>query len=197
MAIDTELLASARAAEARLVEAERALDLARAEFRYGVRKLHLAGGSLREIGEALNLSHQRVHQIVEEARGGRGGVGRAGLPSLPGRREPTRCSFCGRSQQGQKEAGKFVAGPGFISICDTCVPKASEVIATGQVGATPISSLKPIPAEVADAKCSFCGKPRDRVDGLAFAAGLTTAGVAICTECLVLCQEIMAESRPA
>jgi ClpX C4-type zinc finger len=29
------------------------------------------------------------------------------------------------------------------------------------------------------------------VDGLALAAGTTTAGVTICTECVALCQEIV------
>jgi len=70
MGVDEELLAAAQAAQARVVEAERGVDLARAEFRYSVRKLHLAGASLRELGEALGLSHQRVHQLVEEAGGG-------------------------------------------------------------------------------------------------------------------------------
>ena len=72
MAVDAELLKAARNAQARLVDADRAADIARAEFRHAVRRLHLAGGSLREIAEALGLSHQRVHQIVEEADGGRG-----------------------------------------------------------------------------------------------------------------------------
>ncbi|MDX6419366.1 MAG: hypothetical protein QOG28_3986 [Trebonia sp.] len=39
MEVDAELLAAARAAQARVVEAERAVDLARAEFRYSVREL--------------------------------------------------------------------------------------------------------------------------------------------------------------
>jgi hypothetical protein len=50
MEVDAELLAAARAAQARVVEAERAVDLARAEFRYSVRELHFAGASLRERG---------------------------------------------------------------------------------------------------------------------------------------------------
>jgi DNA-directed RNA polymerase specialized sigma24 family protein len=72
MAVDEELLTAARAAQARVVELERAVDLARAEFRYAVRKLHLAGASLREIGDALNLSHQRalLHRASRPAPAG-------------------------------------------------------------------------------------------------------------------------------
>jgi hypothetical protein len=35
------------------------------DYHHAIKKLHAAGGSLREIAEALELSHQRVHQIVE------------------------------------------------------------------------------------------------------------------------------------
>jgi ATP-dependent Clp protease ATP-binding subunit ClpX len=40
----------------------------------------------------------------------------------------------------------------------------------------------------APVKCSFCGKRRHQVTGLAVAAR-----VAICTECLALCHEIITE----
>ena len=196
MAVDEELLAAARAAQARVVEAERAVDLARAEFRYSVRELHFAGASLRELGDALNLSHQRVHQLVEEVEGGRRGwrsvAGRGDRP----RRGELTCSFCGKSQ---KETRKLIAGAG-ATICDTCAEKAGRVLATGEVAATPLSSIKPVPLPTAAsapaeaeavATCSFCGKGRHRVDGLAMAAGTTTAGVTICTECLALCAEIV------
>lgn len=198
MAVDKELLAAARASQGRVVESERAVDLARAEFRYSVRKLHLAGASLREIGDALNLSHQRVHQIVEEAGGtGRGWRSFAGRGDHP-RRDAPSCSFCGKSR---KEVRKLIVGPG-AAICETCADKASQVLETGRVGATPLSAIKPlprpakadVPAEAAAVtKCSFCGKGRHQVDGLAMAAGTTTAGVTICTECLALCHEIVAD----
>lgn len=197
MAVDEELLAAARAAQARVVEYERAVDLARAEFRYGVRKLHLAGASLREIGDALNLSHQRVHQLVEEADGGaRGWRSFASRGDRPKRGE-LACSFCGKAQ---KEVGKLIAGPGYVAICDACTGKAAQVLATGGVAATPLSSIKPLPLAAEDdgpeavARCSFCGKGRHQVAGLAMAAGTTTAGVTICDECLTLCQEIIAET---
>ena len=196
MGVDEELLAAARAAQARVVEAERGVDLARAEFRYSVRKLHLAGASLRELGEALSLSHQRVHQLVEEAGGGwRSFTVRGERP----RRGDLRCSFCGKPQ---KETRKLIAGSGGVAICDACAAKAGRVLETGKVAATPLSSIKPVPLPTTGAapspagaaeRCSFCGKGRDQVDGLAMAAGTTTAGVSICTECVALCHEIVNE----
>jgi ATP-dependent protease Clp ATPase subunit len=45
------------------------------------------------------------------------------------------------------------------------------------------------------ATCSFCGKDRRQVTGLAIAAGTTMAGVTVCDECVALCREIIAESR--
>ncbi len=199
MAVDEELLAAARASQGRVVESERAVDLARTEFRYSVRKLHLAGASLREIGDALNLSHQRVHQIVEEAGGGGRGWRSFAGPGHRSRRDESACSFCGKSR---KQVRTLIAGPNMIAICDTCAGKAGQVLETGKVAATRLSSIKPVPrAAEADvpadtetaARCCFCGKGRHQVDGLAMAAGAVTAGVTICTECLALCQEILSD----
>ena len=69
--MDQELLATAKRAAERLIEAEHDAEVARAEFHRAVRRLHLGGASLREMAAALGLSHQRVHQIVESAGGGR------------------------------------------------------------------------------------------------------------------------------
>jgi hypothetical protein len=196
MAVDQRLLAAARASQGRVVESERAVELARAEFRYSVRKLHLAGASLREIGDALNLSHQRVHQLVEEAEGGGRGWRSFAARGERARRGELPCSFCGKSR---KEVRKLIVGPG-VAICEVCAGKAGQVLSTGEVAATPLSSIKPVlpPVEAdvsteaeAVATCSFCGKGRHQVAGLAMAAGTTTAGVTICTECLALCEEIV------
>jgi len=185
MPIHQELLDDARAAEARLIDAERDADIARAEFHHAVRRLQLSGASLREIAEALGLSHQRVHQIVEGAGGAR-----------PWRRVASRdkgepgsmlkCSFCGKQQ---KQVRKLIAGPG-VYTCNECIEKADRVIATGEATATPLFSMKSLgeDEDTSRFKCSFCGKRRHQVSGLAIAAQL-----AICTECLALCHEIIAE----
>jgi hypothetical protein len=179
MNLDPDLLAKARDAETRLIDAERDAEVARADFHQAVRRLQLAGGSLREIAEALSISHQRVHQIVEGAGGSR-----------PWRRPRPRdksvlyCSFCGR---GQREVRKLIAGPG-VYICDRCVDLADRVIATSEPDATPVSSIEAIAEDAATAKCSFCGKRRDQVTGLAGASEGT-----ICNECVGLCHEIVTE----
>jgi hypothetical protein len=54
-----------RAARDRFLAAERDFEHARADLHYAIRSLHAAGGSMREIAQAVGLSHQRVHQIVD------------------------------------------------------------------------------------------------------------------------------------
>ena len=67
--LDARLLGDARDARERVIDFQHELDRARADYQHAIRRLHAAGGSLREIAESLDLSHQRVHQIVEEAPG--------------------------------------------------------------------------------------------------------------------------------
>ncbi len=63
--LEPTVLAEARTSRDRLLELQHELERARADYNDSVRRLHAAGGSLREIAENLGLSHQRVHQIVE------------------------------------------------------------------------------------------------------------------------------------
>lgn len=70
MALDDELLQRAREARQRLAGLEGEVGHARVDYHQSIRSLHAAGGSLREVAEALGLSHQRVHQIVEGEAGG-------------------------------------------------------------------------------------------------------------------------------
>jgi ClpA/ClpB-like protein len=73
MTLDEEVLAEAREARQRLVDLESQTAHVRVDYQHAIKKLHAAGGSLREIADALELSHQRVHQIVEGPSGPPGG----------------------------------------------------------------------------------------------------------------------------
>ncbi len=185
--VDEELLAAARQAQERLIEADHAAAVAKAEFHRAVRRLHLSGASLRELAAALHLSHQRVHQIVEIAGGGRRWGRRGRLPP------DLACSFCGRPQ---RKTRKLIAGPG-IYICEKCVDAAEAVIRTGQATETALGPLQSVPGNMTQRRCGFCGKHRLQVTGLATGAGSPAAkpagDTAICAECLILCREIHSE----
>ena len=73
MTLDEQILAEAKEARQRLVDLESQTAHLRVDYQHAIKKLHAAGGSLREIAEALELSHQRVHQIVEGPAGPPGG----------------------------------------------------------------------------------------------------------------------------
>jgi hypothetical protein len=185
--MDAELLAQARRAEERLIEAEQDAEVARAEFHRAVRRLHLSGTSLRELASALAISHQRVHQIVEAAGGSRRWrVRREQAAGLA-------CSFCGRAQ-GQTR--RLVTGPG-VYICEKCIALAETVIASGRAAQTPLGPVRAVPEDAASRRCSFCGKHRRQVSGLAASidnpAGKLSGDAAICAQCLTLCREIHAE----
>src|SRR5918994_1562637 len=65
MTLDEGVLNEARELRSRLLELQHDADRAKLDYHHAIRRLHAAGGSMREIAEALDLSHQRVHQIVE------------------------------------------------------------------------------------------------------------------------------------
>jgi hypothetical protein len=185
--VDEELLAQAKRAEVRLIEAEHDAEIARAEFHRAVRRLHLSGASLRELAGALRLSHQRIHQIVGAAGGGRRWRSR-GNPALE-----LACSFCGRAQ---RKTRRLVAGPG-VYICEACVELAEAVIASGRSAETRLGPVQAVSEDATRRRCSFCGKQRHEVTGLATTvdnpSGKFAGDAAICSECLTLCGEIHAE----
>jgi hypothetical protein len=194
--VNDELLAEARRAQERLIDAERDADVARAEFYRAVRRLHLHGASLRELAASLGLSHQRVHQIVEEAGGSRRWI-RVGRESR--RRDPLllSCTFCARRQN---EVRKLIAGPG-VYICDPCIALAGDVISSGDPAATELGTMNALPAHATRLKCTFCGKDRGQAPGMAVLPEVTvertSSSAAICSECLVLCGEIITEELDA
>jgi len=187
MPLDTRLLEQAKKAEERVIDAEHAAEVARADFHRAVRRLQLAGASLREIADALGLSHQRVHQIVESAGGSRRWRARRPAPE-----QLACCSFCGRDQ---KHTKALITGPGGVGICDRCIPQAAATIAAeippaGKPVTMRFEGMYPVPGQARAERCSFCGKRRHQVAGMAAAAR-----VKICDECLDLCREIRDEIK--
>ena len=174
MVIDEGLLRQARAAGGRLADAQRQAELAKADYHHAVRRLHFAGASMREVAEALELSHQRVHQIVE-ATGGTGG-----WKSKRGANAAMACSFCGLPDA---EVAKLIAGPG-IFICDQCVAMVRRVADTGEGEETERTRVDPLAG--AALRCSFCGRAQGKVGTMVAGPGLC-----ICGECVQLCEEIL------
>lgn len=193
MPVDDELVQHAKRAAARLSDCEREFEVARSDYHHAVRRLHLAGASMREIAAALDLSHQRVHQIIESAGGNGRRWKRTSSDSSTG---ALTCSFCGLAQ---KKVRKLVAGPG-VYICNECVPLAVRVVACDAGGATTPAGTEVI-GRASGRHCSFCGRGAQEVGRLASsAAGGPSAAkwadgddVNICGECLNLCEDIIAE----
>jgi hypothetical protein len=72
VSLDSDRLNEATEARDRLLDLQHEVERARSDYHHAIRRLHAAGGSLREIADCLGLSHQRVHQIVEAPAGERG-----------------------------------------------------------------------------------------------------------------------------
>src|SRR5829696_2280394 len=118
MGLDMELVREAARAKEELAVAEHAAYRAKVHYHQAIRRLHAAGGSLREIAEAFRLSHQRVHQIINEAA--EATRRRRESQVLSGRLGP--CSFCGRPHD---VCAKLIVGPE-VFICDRCVMQATR-----------------------------------------------------------------------
>src|SRR5262249_31809713 len=155
--------------------AERQVQLARADYHTAVRRLHLGGASLREVAQALGLSHQRVQQMVK----GVGGSWWQRMWRSRGAGRDASCTFC---ESPPREVAKVIAGPN-VFICDACVSLAEAGLAA-PAGREPGQSLPPI--RTLGARCSFCRKRRRADRAL---VGMPAAR--ICTECLQLCRQIL------
>ena len=105
MTLDEQILAEAKEVRQHLVDLETQTAHARVDYHAAIKKLHAAGGSLREIAEALELSHQRVHQIVD------GPAGRAGTAAVDARRAEARPPPSRRSQPAVLRAPASTTAP--------------------------------------------------------------------------------------
>ena len=170
--LDPRLYAQARAAAAQLSEAERRLLLVRTDYHTAIRRLHLGGASLREIAEALSLSHQRVQQIVE----GAGGSWWSRVWRTRAITGDLVCTWCDRPQS---EVSKLIAGPN-VFICESCIEAAERAMR-----GTPGAGLKRATAG-AKGRCAFCRKR-----GSQKRAVLMGPAAGVCEECLRVCREIL------
>ena len=180
MTINKQLLEKALAAGAKLTDAERQVELARTEYHAIVRRMHLAGGSLRDIAHSLELSHQRVQQMVGNA----GGSWWHRVWRSRNAKRNLICTFC---QRPDNQVAKLIAGPG-VFICDACVALAER---TKNGGSRATRGSLTLAKEGAKARCSFCRKRRTADRPL-----LTSSSASICGECLHACQQIIVDSPP-
>jgi len=192
MGLDKELVREAARAKEELAVAEHAAYRAKVHYHQAIRRLHAAGGSLREIAEAFRMSHQRVHQIINEAA--EATRRRRESQVLSGPVGP--CSFCGRPRD---VCAKLIVGPE-VFICDRCVMQVTRLAVGSAVEGQVEGSLRLEPSK-SQAKCSFCGLEARQVrhlvaSGLAVPAGKFGELPRICDKCRDLCLEILAEPSP-
>ena len=172
MALRAELLSKAQDAAAHLADAERQVLVARAEYHTAVRRLHLAGSSLREVAEALGLSHQRIQQIVD---GSGGSWWRRAWRTRRAARAAV-CTWCGRPPS---EVEKLVAGP-HVYLCDGCLLQAERALRAASGSSGFMATRSP------GARCSFCSRRAGSARLLVIHKAAN-----VCTECLHQCRDIM------
>jgi ClpX C4-type zinc finger protein len=189
MGLDLELLGEARQARDRLVDLQHEAEQAQVAYQHTIRRLHARGGSMREIADALGLSYQRVHQVVDVSTG-KGAVKPSAIPN-------SSCAFCGAAGS---EVRMLIAGPR-VFICDRCVTLADEVVAERGQRTNELTLLVALDLRNPKMRCSFCSKRRDRTDVMVHAPRRPGVGkyrkrdpgVRICVDCLELCHEILGE----
>ena len=190
MALDEGLLRDARQTRERMLDLQHQAELTRVDHDHLVRRLHAGGATMREIADALGLSHQRIHQIVDGGRNGKEPakttlLGRLGRRSESGARRLRQagcaCSLCGR---GGFEVEQLVAGPG-VFICDRCIEVAAELLEGGDRDSELIAV-----APGSDSSCSFCRKGSKRTGPL-----IVGRAAAICGSCTGLGKDIEARGR--
>ena len=172
--LDHDLLEKAKAASVRFAEAECQALASRADYHTAIRRLHLGGGSLREIAQALAVSHQRVQQVVAVTGG-------SWWRRVWRTRNLTRDAICTWCDRPPAEVSKLIAGPN-VYICDACVAAAERAMKDGTKRAGELRQAK----DGDRGRCSFCRKKKGDKRPL-----VTGPAANICGECLRICREIL------
>lgn len=144
----SDLWAETTEARRRVEEAETGAEQARSVYHELIRRLNTSGVSLREIATRLELSHQRVHQIVSGAA----------------------CGFCERRRA---DVARLVAGPG-VFICDSCTALGLHALAQGW-GASDEHTRMEVRNDD-ELRCCFCRKRSQKVGALAARGGMRICG---------------------
>jgi ClpX C4-type zinc finger len=150
-------------------EAERQVLLARTDYRTAIRRLQLAGGSLREIADALSSSHQGVQQIVN----GAGSSWWTRVWRTPNVTADLVCTWCDRPHS---EVARLIAGPN-VFICESCLEAAGRAI---RVASRP--GLK---------RAGSGAKGRCRKRGGRARAVAVGGAAGVCEACLQICRQIL------
>jgi hypothetical protein len=185
MTLDEKLLAEVRAARARMEDLEDAAWGARAELHRAVRRLHHAGGSLREIATELGMSHQRVHQIVEEDAVTDTAPSGGTVPTIAPPREDT-CTFC---EAPRREVDRMLTGPGGTFVCSSCVVRARQALDGDLKMAAGRHVLAPIVPD--EALCTFCRNAAAEVGAM---VERDDHEVRMCGSCLEACERMLSPS---
>jgi DNA-binding Lrp family transcriptional regulator len=177
----TDDLAHVQEKEARIKRLESELEKAKDDYHSAIGQMHVDGKSMREIAKLLNLSHQRVHQIIEaENHGWRAWI----KPAKP----ELRCSFCNlRADQVQK----LVQGP-TIFVCDICITSCHIVLTTNCPGHSVLSGGNAFKKLLISSglRCSFCSKSPSRKREIV--AGDKHQ---ICAKCIGMAMKYMEEAQ--
>lgn len=197
MSLDEHVLVDVEAARTRLEVLEDQAYEARAAFHQAIRRLHTAGGSMREIATALGMSHQRIHQIigtegiveveasaVTEVSSLPVAAEGSSMPAVSTTTAEDACSFCGAPR---RALDKLLAGPGPVFVCDACVERAARVVAGDDT-----DTLHHVPVED-DATCSFCG------NGSAIGGAMAEHADGrprICGRCTATCEKLLRDDKP-
>jgi ClpX C4-type zinc finger len=202
--LSRQLLHEARRARNRFLELQRQAEQTQVTYQHAIRRLHAAGGSMREIADALGMSYQRVHQIVDVSTGKGAVKRRVTRPDAAGEPSPDAtmtCAFCGSVGTA---VNKLIAGPG-VFICDGCIALAREVDADQRRRANDHAVLIGVDPGDRKASCNFCGRRRDQTNAMVHAprpprAGASAdtphdTGASICRDCLHLCEELTGQPR--
>jgi hypothetical protein len=172
MVLDPDLVHKALGASARIEAAECEVHAARVDYHTIVRRLHLSGGSLREIARALGVSHQRVQQIVDTA----GGTWWQRVWRTRNAKHELLCTFCDKVPA---ESAKLIAGPD-VFVCDACVALAEKALARGRAADLTRAGAR------SKVVCSFCRKAKSAAREI-----VSAEAASVCGECLAVCRQIL------